>query len=379
MAKSSFAQSMSRRRKSPELHAVDEAAESDKSTSYVRLDPEFGASDEQEVVKLATTPEAAQRLVVPVRDEVEMRSNEPDIESIIDAERASLQGAEATWGQAAEEKRPLPWGWFALIGLALVGISGWALKHIIFTQDQVEIIHMEAETLLDTEQSSYESARVLIDSIESSLFAYFSASNIDEKASVVRHPERVLPLMRDHYSRHPFLRHSDPVIETLRPLTLGIHGNFWLANMQLPDGTKQNLIVQTNDEEKPLIDWETAVNYQPMAWDEYVQTRPKGTSMDFRVYLTPDNLYSHEFRDSEAWDCYMLTAHNSEEILFGYVRSDSPSAELFRTWFERHPNQRAPMILRLTLPENITSPSGVVIEHALSVRWIYIVSPVAES
>jgi len=366
---------MSRRRNTPELRPVDEAAEKEQGMRYFRLDPEQGPSAEQEVVKLESTRGPAQKLMVPVREEIETRSNEPGIDSLIEGELTTMESLEEAWGQAAVEKRPLPWGWFALIALVLVGGALWSLKDILFAKEQLEVIRLETQSILETEESSVESARSLIDRIESSLYAFCLAPDLDSMRRIVRHPHRVRSLMEDHYSRHPFQPFGAGNIEMLRPLTLATRGDFWAATMRFDDGTKKNFIIQADEEGEALVDWETAVNYQPMPWDEYATKRPVGSPLDFRVYLEPDSLFSHEFRDSAKWDCYLLTALDSEEMLFGYVKSDSPTAQLLRMWFQRVPSQRASMILRLSIPEGLTSPRGVVIDHALSVRWVYIASP----
>jgi hypothetical protein len=366
---------MSRQRKTPELLPVDEAAEQAKDARYFRLDPEQDAAEEQEVINLEPSAEPAQKLTVPVREEIEMRSNQPGIESLIDGDRITIEGLESAWGNASLERRPIPWGWFVLIAMALLGGAIWSLRHIVFAEEQLEVIRLETKSLLKNEETSLDSAREQIERIEQSLTAFCKAPNIDTMARFVRHPERVRPLMDDYYARHPFQPLGTTRIEALRPLTLGVYGDFWAATLRLQNGKKKNLIVQASECGETLVDWESAVNYQPMAWDDYVKKRPVGTPLDFRVYLEPDMLYSHEFRDSSKWNCYMLTALDSEEMLFGYVRSDSPTAQLLRTWFQRSPSERASMIMRLSIPEGLTSPRGVVIDHALSVRWIYIASP----
>jgi hypothetical protein len=115
-----------------------------------------------------------------------------------------------------------------------------------------------------------------------------------------------------------------------------------------------------------------------MDWDDFVETRPQGRLMDFRVYLEPDNHFTHEFADEKVWDCYRLTAQGSHGFQFGYVKSESPTGEMIRKWFQNYPQGRTPMILCLTIPEGTHSPNGVMIDHAKSVRWIYVVPPYSE-
>ena len=367
------------KRKSPELRIIDEAEEKEEDTRYFRLDPEEGTSDEQVVVKLDAPDATVRKLDFPKRQDVETRSNEPNVEDLITVNRPTLEETEAEWGKAAAERRPVPWGWFVLLGLAIAGVSIWSISNVRDAEEQLDTIRLGTETILDMEQTSIVRARHQIERIHESLIAFSEAPDVETMAGVVRQPERVRPLMDDHYSRHGFEPLGRPRVEILRPLTLGQHGDFWMATVSFGQSEKRNLIIQAGAEGDARIDWETVVCYQPMPWDDYVRARPHGTTMDFRVYLEPDSLYSHEFRDSALWDCYKLTALDSEEVLFGYIRSDNPSAELFRQWFRRYPSGPASMILRLSLPDGLTSPRGVVIDHALSVRWIYIVPPTGDS
>lgn len=366
---------MPRRRHRPELRTVDEAAEKEEDKRYFRLDPEEGSSDEQVVVKLMPQEPEVRKLEVPLKEQLETRANEPTVDNLITVDRPTLEQMEADWGKATAERRPVPWGWFFLIGLLIAGVAIWSITRIRDAEEQLETIRIGTERILDIEETSILQARNQIERIEESLAIFSQAPDIDSMASIIRHPDRVKPLMEDHYSRHSFQPLGRPRIESMRPLTLGQHGDFWMATLSFDQSEKRNLIIQTDQDGPARIDWETFVCYQPMAWDDYARERPMGTTMDFRVYLEPDSLYSHEFRNSTLWDCYILTALDNEEMLFGYIRADNPSAELLREWFRRFPSRKAPMVLRLSLPEDLTSPRGVVIDQVLSVRWIYITPP----
>lgn len=383
MAKSVFALGMSRRRTNPDIHLVDDAGAWDQNEPRpIRLEPNSTADVTMEIVRLEPPVDPsvpAKKLELPDRQETETRSIEPGIETLMDAERAQLEGLEESWGIEADEKKPLPWGWFALFGILIVSVSAWVLRDVLFAQKQIEVIRLETEEILGMEETSVHEAMGVVKSIRTAIQRFARADSVEEMAQVVRHPERVRPLMEDYYSRKPFAPLGDVEIEDLNPLTLGKHADYWLVFVRRGAADLMEVIVEVDSDAGARIDWETFVNYQPMDWDDYAIRRPAGTSMDFRVHLTPDTLYSHEFQDSERWECYMLTASDSEEILFGYIEKNSPSAEIIRQWFGRHPNHRASMILRLSIPQGLKSPRGVVIDHARSVRWIYIVSPDGDS
>lgn len=350
----------------PEHDPDDETGEQIQEEAYVRLVPEEWSSGEPELVRLG----------VPKRDEIETKSCQPEIDDLIEDECLTLSSTEEQWGTATAERKPLPWGWFVLIGLILSGGALWSLVRVRSADHHLETIRLGTGTLIESEETANQKALNLLDRIEAVIEVYLSATDVESRLRVVRHPNRVRQLMEDHYSRHEFDTYGKPRIDSLRPLTLANYGDFWMAMLRFDDGTRTNLIIQADEESPARVDWETAVCYQPMDWDRYVQTRPEDIKMDFRVYLEPDLLFSHEFQDASAWGCYKLTALGREEVLFGYVRQNSPSGQLLREWFRRHPNsQDVSMILRLSIPQGMTSPRGVVIDEVLSVRWIYIESP----
>lgn len=305
------------------------------------------------------------------------KSRPPGTEALL-TELPEAPELESAWGNETVDKRPLPWGWFALLGLLIAGGIGWSIVHVIKADPQLEAIRDEAESTLVREERSVLEARELIEGIQQAIHAFCAASDIEELLRVSRHPERVRPLMEDHYQRHPLEPLGLVEIQALRPLTLGRLGGFWMASAGLEDGNTANFIIQAEEGREARVDWETAVCYQPMAWDDFAETKPQGVLPDFRVYVEPDTLFSHEFADSDQWDCYRLTALHSEASLYGYVRSDSPTAEMMRAWFGQYPGKPASMILCLGFPEGLASPNGVVIDHAKSVRWIYVAPPIAE-
>ena len=118
---------------------------------------------------------------------------------------------------------------------------------------------------------------------------------------------------------------------------------------------------------------------QPMKWDDFVAQRPPGRSLNFRVYVEQDNLYSHEFKDATRWVCFRLTAPESEETLFGYAPANSELAQTLINLLKKSSSHRASLILRLGIPQNLQSRRGVVIEKLLNKRWLYLDPPDADA
>jgi hypothetical protein len=181
--------------------------------------------------------------------------------------------------------------------------------------------------------------------------------------------------MRGYYGDQPVYLGRLRSIRMLQPLTLGYRGNFWVASVVMGDDEDRNLILEIAESGEPLVDWETFVCYQPMKWDDFARQRPTGKSLDFRVYAQADNFFSHEFANSDEWECFRLTARESDESLFGYARAGSAEAAEMRALTASGRDGSVSAILRLSIPDGLGSRRGVMIEKVLNTRWIYIDPP----
>ena len=364
-------------KKRVELKPVDDVVLP--AVDVVRLEnPETGhkPKDEEPVRLSINDPiEVASRLDLPSRDEIELRTHQPGIDVLIDSTAAVPELTEDAWGGSAARRHPIPWGWFVLIGLVIAGALTWSATHWGQAEKQAEQIREETESVLVSEAHEEQEARELVERIDAALRRFFTTVTVDSLARQVRHPDRVLPLMRKHYAHHPLRVNPIESVRTLQPVTLGKRANFWIASVALFDGWKPKLIIEIDPAGNPLIDWETLVCYQPMPWDEFARERPAGSSMDFRVYAEHDTFFSHEFSDSGRWLCFRLSALEAEESMFGYVPADSEEARTITTALQKNGSGRASLILRLGIPERLKSHQGVMIEKVLSTRWIYIDPP----
>ena len=316
------------------------------------------------------------RLELPNLEGAEpLRTHEPGVEALLDAELASLVTDEVHWGKEVRERPPFPWGWFALLGLVLAGATGWSLNYVIQAGREVQQGQQAAlQSMVGTEAVDREIVRSLA-LMEATVRRYCEAGSIDEMLPVVRHPERVRPLMEEYYAKTPlrplgFMRRKD-----FQGATFGTITSFWVFKVVAGDGRTKVLLVEQESAEVYRVDWETAVTYQPMDWDRYAAERPAGTTMDFRVQLQEDHFFSHEFADENRWSSYRLTTPTGEDTLFGYAPKGSLVEAVIRESLKATPGKPGALILRLRLPEGLLSRRGVVIEKVLSARWIYVVPP----
>ena len=371
---------MPRDKKPVQLRPVDENAE---ASARIRLFNRETAWKETQgqPIRLAPHPEhveVSRRLSLPSKEDAELRTHQPGLEAIIESNFPNPDPLEQNWGTSSSRCHPIPWGWFALIGLAITGALVWSLTCVQKADVQAdELRATTTTTLLDSEKADAQ-AGLVIDRIDSSIRNFFNATTVDALAPLVRHRERVTPLMRRYYANQPVFTSRLKTIQLFRPLTLNHSANFWMISVTLTNGQAHDLIVEVMDSGETRIDWETLVCFQPMPWDDFATQRPTGTSLDFRVYVERDNFYSHEFANSDRWTCFRLTVPNSSETLFGYAPADSELALNLNRQIDANDKHKTILILRLTIPELLRSHRGVIIEKLLSNHWIYLTSPAAD-
>jgi hypothetical protein len=373
---------MAREKKPVQLRTIDEDVV--EPTPVVRLaNYETGWKEkESNPIRLGGAVADAgtsERLDLPAKEEFELRTHQPGIEAIIETEAALPEPLEQNWGIEAIRRNPVPWGWFVLIGAAIVGAVIWSLTRVQEAEVQAKQILVDTQAALIDEEKEQREAGQLIDRIDHTLRDFFTATTVDAKIRMVRQPERVGPLMRGYYKDRPVFNGGLKVIKSMRPVTLDRFGNFWIATVVLADGKITNLIVEIMDSGDVLMDWETLVCHQPMSWDDFAAKKSTGTSLDFRVYLERDDFFSHEFADARRWNCYRLTAFGGEQTLFGYAAVGSTEAEALSKLIDENGGRKCSAILRLLMPDAMQSKNGVVIEKLLSPRWIYLVPPTAGS
>jgi len=370
---------MARDDKPLRLRPVDEDGV-EEPTPVVRLDNRETESRAREAkpIRLGPAPDETnvnRRLVLPDKEEIELRTHQPGIDVLIEAETANPDLLEEKWGEESIRKNPVPWGWFALIGLIITGAVIWSVTRVNKAEDQAQQIRSVTRSTMVDEENEEREAALLVDRIDKTIRSFFTATSVSSLNHMIRQPERVIPLMKQYYRNGTIAANPVRNVKGLQPLTLDNRGNFWMATTSLTNGKTQNLIIEIDGTGTPKIDWETLVCYQPMKWDDFVSQRPAGTSLDFRVYAERDNFYSHEFSDSKQWISFRLTSLDSDETVFGYARAGSTEAMELLDLLVKNNGRKSTVILRLSIPEGLRSHRGVVIEKLMSPRWLYLDPP----
>ena len=373
---------MARDYKPVELRTVDDDAAPPAPVIRLRNRDTEQLAKQAQPIRLgpaAADTTVSQRLDLPSREDTEVRTHQPGIEAIIETDAIMPEPLEECWGEHSSRHRPIPWGWFAVIALALAGAIVWSLSQL--QEADVQAMQIRSATATSITQDAHEerAARQLIDRIERNLKAFCSATTIESLTPLIRQPERVVPLMRRYYADRPLTANRLAAITQLEPLTLGDYANFWSATVLSADHGIRKFLLESTDSGDALIDWETVVCYQPMNWDDFITQRPVDKALDFRVTAAPDDYYNHEFSDSGRWSCYRLTASGSDLCLFGYAPAGSDVDSRIKHEIEQDDSHKAKLILRLSRTPGQRSPTGVIIDQLLSPRWLYVLPPAAGS
>lgn len=370
---------MAREEKRMVLRTVDETAE--QQIPVVRLEND-DTIRQLKPVRLEA-PEAqlqeSLRLDMPAPEVEEFRTHQPGIEALMDIEAAAPDVMENNWGESSVISRDFPWGWFVLLGIMLAGAALWSLSRVEKADVKLEHLRADTETSIKKDAQDERDATRDIDSIDLTIRQFFASTSVDAMARLVRQPERVRPLMVEYYAKRELFPNRLLRIKQLQPLTLDNRANFWVASLELSNHQACNLIVEILDSGETRVDWETFVCYQPMSWDAFARERPEGNSLDFRVYVEQDSLFSHEFKDDKLWNCFHLIALDSDEPLFGYAQADSMVSQQILELLKKNEGQKTSVILRVIIPAGLQSKRGVMIEKLMSPRWLYIGPPDSSS
>jgi len=352
-----------------ELRLVEEDTKPD--TSYVRL-----GKDAVEVVE-DLPPVRLETVVSPGRqaagrDEIKKRSKEPDLRSLIEMD---IPAPSEPWETKQAEGPGFPWGWVALIACLFGAAIIWSLVNVNSAEEQRKDFNQDALAILEKDKQEEIEAIELIDTLDQVVRDFFDARSVDEMLRFVRHPERVRPLMENYYGEKAPQPRRVLQVNSLEPLTIEKRGDFWMVSCDLNNQVRVALLLEVFSAKEAKVDWETFACYQPMAWDEFARTRPGGFTGDFRVYVQRDNFHSHEFADSQVYDCYRLTALDSEQTLYGYVRRKTALASRMAELTEGMQASPLTMILRLHLPEGLASTRGVHVLELVNPRWMFVEDP----
>jgi beta-lactamase regulating signal transducer with metallopeptidase domain len=216
---------------------------------------------------------------------------------------------------------------------------------------------------------------------------FLLADNEEDRLRFVRFPDKVRPLMKRWYEAHP----TNPVVATRDDLAetlskfVHVDGQRFIVVTVLtkPDQEYKIFALEVASDGSYKLDWETAVGWQPMPLQTFLNTRPT-TPQNFRVQAGPGDYYNGAFSDLTKW-CALDISYpgNPAFRLFGYVERDTAAGKrLMRllgieevidpsgtTVRDAGLARSAPLILTLAFPPESNSGTQVVVQDVLHEHW----------
>lgn len=116
------------------------------------------------------------------------------------------------------------------------------------------------------------------EAIGAALAGFFGAGSVDEKLRWVRDPERVRPLMTNHYASHEFKEVKWKGLGWTKSIQEpGIRLGYVEALFEM--GEPLALIVEETEGGRVVVDWESSVLYGELPWREFVQAKPTNPTL----------------------------------------------------------------------------------------------------
>ena len=331
---------------------------------------------DEEVVRLPVSEsDLAQQLDAmpsPVPERTARLQTDQELDPLTETESDPDAAAEELgvgWDtEGRSDVKATPMGWLFLIGILLLVLGAWATVKLIKGEAHRESESRKLSAKQAEEDQQMASARALVERLERMVADYLAAPTVEEKSKYVRHPERVLPLMREFYQRRELAIVRFQSIEALRPAEVENYPFFGIDVKVEGKSGVQLLLVEDCADGELRFDWESEVNYQPMAISDYLEKKPT-EPMDFRVYARLDTFYSYEFTNQERYQPLKLTFRDEDEFLFGYVEKGSVEARGLTALLEEE-KAEYPLLLRLRFLPETKSRRSVLVEKVLATSWV---------
>jgi hypothetical protein len=134
------------------------------------------------------------------------------------------------------------------------------------------------------------------------------------------------------------------------------------------DGKPRNRLAHlvTDAQKHWRIDFDSFARTVTPAWGEIIGGRSDLAKV--RVYVAKDTYYNGAFKDEEEWLCVGLASPDTDELLMGYCKTDSPQAAALKWLFSKDVSMsRALLEIRRT---EATGARQVLISRVLAEDWV---------
>lgn len=304
------------------------------------------------------------------------------------SEREIMPTLEDQWIQDESNSATVSWvKWFILLGILLAMSAGiWAFINLSGEEaDRGEKAQEIKEIALVSVQSDIDDAQNIAN-VSACVKNYLEATSIEERAKYCRNQESTLRKMTKSYgnelifdiyhfegiSKSSEIRMEDKEITIVSANISSQSGGTGVENKP------KNLLLEKQEDGTYLVDWDTAVVYQPADWNAFIADRNTEAHV-FRLEARERinyGPYLYEFRDDNIYQAYRISIRgNAEKYLIGYTKKGSEVDEIMKSLTLVKGNKNTgsrmtvPMMLKLVFPEGALSDQCVEITEVISDSW----------
>jgi len=181
--------------------------------------------------------------------------------------------------------------------------------------------------------------------IQAAMRSFFGASTVEEKLTFSRDPDRVRPLMKDYFLRHPW--HPQTVIALGNCLSVEEKGHrLGYVQVMFAQGEPTSVIVEEMTDGQFCADWESLIRYSEMDWGDFLSQKPKKPTLmrviASQVRSSPDTGY----------DWLEIKSPGHEEVLQAYFDRRAPDLQPLLEQLQLGDWKNVPLTLRVCYSES---------------------------
>ena len=238
---------------------------------------------------------------------------------------------------------------------------------------------------LMSEQSDseyYESQKSVLECVES----YLEAISIEQRVKYCRNPKSTLRKMTEHYNKastfdtYQLERIAESSEIKIAGKNVTIVGVYVSSNSGevIAKNNRKSLLLEKQEDGSYLVDWETAVVYQPADLSEFITGR-SSEPHTFRVDvigMIGYGPYLYTFSDDKKYQAFRLNIRGDDvNYLIGYTKKGSEVDKRMKMVTvsnsnnDRSSKSTVPMMLKLVFPKDSKSNQCVEIIEVVSDSW----------
>lgn len=282
-----------------------------------------------------------------------------------------LHGEGQDWGKARHH--PLRWLLAAGAGAAVLLVAALAAQELLLTtKKQVPAVPLELlEEVKIEEVKGFEMDGACEATARSMVAAYAKAKTAAEVLPLLRDAARLAPRLNREWQPWHAPASWQPAADAEWTVAEANGRGYGCLSGRRPDFALFRAYF-VRDGQALRLDWEATAGLG----DTSFATLRDGLGMGgmIRAYLTPENFYSQIFPETE-YRSYQLLAPDREQVVWGYVKTDSAVADALLKVFESAASRgaagvRQPLTLRLTAPPKGSQKNQWLIGEMLHIDWV---------